>query len=161
LCLGVSLNSRESPIRRFSVDEALAGIFARIAIRSIVSQLAGDDPVGPTRNAPGLGCNALRSDETSKQNLTETMLGYSKIGDNLVAFLSGNSYDASRILLIEKIRDLGLSGRPVAVVPNRNSVYITGADDETGLTMMVKLAADAMNDQYGLSGVPLVLDGDQ
>jgi hypothetical protein len=114
----------------------------------------------PPETLQGWGVTLYEAMEAGKHNLAETMLGYSKIGDNLVAFVSGDSYDACRILLVEKIRDMGLSGRPVAMVPNRDSVYITGEDDETGLTMMIKLAADAMNDQYGLSGVPLVLDGD-
>ena len=80
--------------------------------------------------------------------------------DNLVAFLSGGRYDACRILLVEKICDIGLADRPIAMVPNRDTAYVTGEDDEVGLMMMTKLASDAINDQYGLSGVPLVLDGD-
>ena len=56
---------------------------------------------------------------------------------------------------------MGLSGRPVATVPNRDTAYLTGEDDETGLMMMAKPAADASNERCGLSGVPVVVDDDQ
>jgi hypothetical protein len=98
--------------------------------------------------------------ETGKQNLADTMVGYAKIGEHVAAFMSGDSYDASRILLINQIRDFGMAGRPVALVVNRDATYVTGEDDEVGLKMMADLAAENLSEPYGLSGVPLVLDGD-
>jgi hypothetical protein len=97
--------------------------------------------------------------EVAKANLAETSRMDSKIGDSLVSFLSGDSYDAGRILLTDRIRDMGLSGRPVAMVPNRDSVYVTGAD-AAGLAMLAALAALGLEESYKLSGIPLVLDGD-
>ena len=98
--------------------------------------------------------------EAAKANLAETSRMYSKISDSLVSFLSGDSYDVGRILLTDQIRDMGLSGRPVAMVPNRDSAYVTGEDDEAGLAMLAALAAPGLEESYRLSGIPLVLDGD-
>ena len=52
---------------------------------------------------------------------------------------------------------MGLSGRPVAMVPNRDSAYVTGDDDEVGLAMLAALAAPGLEESYRLSGIPLVL----
>src|SRR5262249_52313042 len=62
--------------------------------------------------------------------------------------------------LVEMIRDMGLKGRPVAMVPNREVAYVTGEDDPEGLAMMAALAGERLAEPYGLSGIPLVLDGD-
>jgi hypothetical protein len=98
--------------------------------------------------------------EAGKENLEATMKGYARIGEHLAAFMPGDSYDACRVLLVDRIRDMGMKGRPVAMVPNRKLAYVTGEDDPEGLAMMADLAAEPLADPYGLSGVPLVLDGD-
>ena len=74
----------------------------------------------------GWSVTIFESLEAGKANLAERMVGYSKIGDNLASFISGDSYDACRLLLVDLVRDMGLTGRPIAVVPNRDFVYITG-----------------------------------
>src|SRR4051812_11770749 len=60
--------------------------------------------------------------EAAKQNLAEATLGYTKVGEGLYAFLSGDSYDATRLLLVDRIGDLDVAGRPVAMVPNRDTL---------------------------------------
>jgi hypothetical protein len=98
--------------------------------------------------------------EAARQNLEEATQGYARIGENLVAFLSGDSYDASRILLVDRIRDLGLPGHPVAMVPNRDSLLLAGSDDEIGPKIMAELAAKGLQESYPMSGMPLILTRD-
>jgi hypothetical protein len=98
--------------------------------------------------------------EAARRNLEETTTGYAKIGEHLYAFLSSDSYDAARLLLVDHIRALELEGRAVAMVPNRDSLLITGAEDEVGLGMIAELAARGLQESYPMSGVPLILAED-
>jgi hypothetical protein len=52
--------------------------------------------------------------EVAKQNLYESSWTYSKVGEHLYAFMSGDNYDAARLLLTERIQDLEVAGQPVA-----------------------------------------------
>ena len=51
-----------------------------------------------------------------------------------------------------------MAGKRVAMVPNRDPLYLTGSEDEVGLAMMAELASQALNEPYALSGIPLILD---
>jgi hypothetical protein len=109
-------------------------------------------------NLEGWGATFYEAMEVARQNLVEATQGYVQLGDHLFTFASGDSYDASRLLLIDRIQDLEVAGRTVAMVPNRDSLFITGSEDEVGLTMMIELAARGLEGSYILSGVPLVLE---
>ena len=83
---------------------------------------------------------------------------YGRIGENLYCFTSGDSYDASRLTLIDRILGLEIAGKPVAMVPTREQLFVTGSEDELGLAMMAELAGQALGGPYTLSGVPLILE---
>ena len=66
-----------------------------------------------------------------------------------------------RLLLVDRIKEFDLAHIPVAMIPNRDSILITGSDDPVGLAMMAELAAKGLEQPYSLSGVPLILqDGE-
>jgi len=65
--------------------------------------------------------------EDARRNLHETTLGIAGIGEGFYSFLSGDSYDATRLLLVGRIRELEVRGRHVAMVPNRDALLITGS----------------------------------
>ncbi len=111
-------------------------------------------------NLSGWDVTLYEAMEVARQNLAESTLGYAQIGENLYAFTSGDTYDASRLTLIDRIRDLEVAGRTVAMVPNRNSLLITGSEDELGLTIMAGLAEKALEEPYPLSAIPLILEDD-
>ena len=98
--------------------------------------------------------------EDARRNLHESTLGYAAIGDGFFSFLSGDTYDATRLLLVDRVRTLEVRGRHVAMVPNRDALLITGEDDEAGLAILAELAAKGLEEGYPLSGIPLVLDED-
>jgi hypothetical protein len=50
----------------------------------------------------------------------------------------GDSYDSSRILLPELIYRLAVDGDPIAFVPNRNELWVTGANNSAGLAAILK-----------------------
>ena len=104
------------------------------------------------------GVTFYEAREVAKRNLEEATPGHARLGENLHTFITGDSYDAARLTLVERIQDLETAGKPVAMVPNRNSLLITGSDDEVGLAIMARLASQAIEEPYALSGVPLILD---
>ncbi len=67
-------------------------------------------------------------------------------------------YDASRLHLAEIVSGLAVKGRPVAMVPNRNSLIITGADDAEGLLAMARLTEEALKQPRPMTGYAFRLD---
>lgn len=53
-------------------------------------------------------------------------------------------YDASRLLLTDMIHRLDVHGEPVAIVPSRNHLLVTGSLDTEGLERIATLAADVL-----------------
>ncbi len=104
------------------------------------------------------GVSFYEAMEIARQNLEEATVSYSKIGDGLYSFISGDRYDASRITLLERSRQLEVNGKPVAMVSNRDELLVTGSDDDGGLTIMATLAEKGLDQPYPLSGVPLIFD---
>ena len=110
-------------------------------------------------NLDAWGVTFYEAMEAARRNLEETTKGYASIGDNNVyVFRSCDSYDAARLSLTERIADLELAGKPVAMVPNRDSLLITGSDDPAGLQIMADIAQKGLAEKYTLSGIPLILE---
>ncbi len=78
--------------------------------------------------------------EVAIENLSERTRAMAKIGDHLVSAVSGDNYDANRLFLVDRLRELGMTGHLVAMVPNRDTLFITTLDDSLGLKMMAELA---------------------
>jgi hypothetical protein len=96
--------------------------------------------------------------EIARENLEGVGTSYGKIGDGLYAFL-GDNYHSSRLLLPNLISTLTVKGEPVALVPNRDTLLVTGTDDEVGLATMLAIAGKAMEEPRPMSMVPVRFDG--
>lgn len=99
--------------------------------------------------------------EIATQNLIEADFSYAKVGDGLYVSATGDSYDASRILLTEFIKSLEVRGDTIAMVPNRDMLIIGGSDDDEALATMLALAEQAVENPRPLASTPLKLVGDQ
>ena len=100
--------------------------------------------------------------ESAQRNLEQMgKVAFAQIGDGLFASATGDNYDASRLILVELVRHFPLRGMPIAMVPNRDTLLLTGADDEHGLEVMAKIAADSLSQPRPISTVPLCLEGDE
>jgi uncharacterized protein YtpQ (UPF0354 family) len=64
-----------------------------------------------------------------------------------------DNYDPSRMLLIGYIRHHEVTGDPVVMVPNRDTLLLTGTKDVAGLEKMVELAEAAFDHPRPLSGL--------
>jgi len=108
-------------------------------------------------NLAGWGVTFYEAMEVARQNPEDATSAYGQLGDHLYAFASGDSYDATRLMLVQRLQDLEVSGKPVAMVPNRDSLLIAGSEDEVGLKIMAELAREGLQESYDLSGSPLIL----
>ena len=99
--------------------------------------------------------------EAAKESLSETEFSIAKIGDHLYASASGDNYDASRLILTDLIQQMEVQGDHVAMIPNRDTLLVTGSDDEVGLEIMVDLAQKALEDPRPLGATPLRLHDDE
>jgi hypothetical protein len=72
-----------------------------------------------------------------------------------------DTYDATRLLIPEVVKDLRVKGRPVAAVPHRNLMIVTGESDTAGLVTMAQILGDIEDEPQMISMKPKVLDGDR
>ena len=101
--------------------------------------------------------------EAAMQNLfsREATFLAPDLAEGVYASATDDDYDASRLLVPDAIRQFTVKGHHIAVIPNRNNLIVTGSDDVAGLASMAKLAAKAMEEHHGISGIALRLDGDE
>lgn len=69
-----------------------------------------------------------------------------------------DNYDASVLLLPAELAKLGLRGTPVAMIPNRDTVYLASADDEGALVAMADLVDAIRDEPRPIHTVPLCLE---
>jgi hypothetical protein len=96
--------------------------------------------------------------EVARDHLEESTASCAKIGDGLCSFISGDTYDACRITLLDRIRDLEVSGKQVAMAPNREALFVTSSEDEAGLATMAAMAEKHLQEPYWLSAISLILE---
>jgi hypothetical protein len=82
-------------------------------------------------------------------------------GEGLYISATGDNYDASRLVMIDLVRKMPVRGDYIAMVPNRDTLVVTGSDDEAGLSVMCKVAEDSFEKPRPISTVALRLEGDQ
>lgn len=107
------------------------------------------------------GVSYYHAMEAARDNLRERESVIARFGDHLYTWMTGDGYDGARILLLDTIRGLELTGDPIAVVPNRDTLLVTGSEDWIGLEMMAEVADKCLDDPRSISAIPLRLDGEE
>jgi len=92
--------------------------------------------------------------EVALENLEEIEATVATVDDRVFLFRNQDHYDASRMLLTEKVHQLQLRGQPVAMVPSRDCLLITGDEDETGLQLMHDLVCQYAQEPRPISLTP-------
>lgn len=72
-----------------------------------------------------------------------------------------DNHDASRLVLHDLIWQLKVQGNHVAVAPNRDTLLVTGRDDEQGLIALAKVARATMEEPRFMTSIPLELNGSE
>jgi hypothetical protein len=69
-----------------------------------------------------------------------------------------DNHDSSRLLLTELITRLEVRGAPVAMLPSRDILLVTGSDDADGLAAMAAIAEPALREPRTVSGTAFVFE---
>lgn len=71
-----------------------------------------------------------------------------------------DNYDATRLILLDLIRAYEVKGDTIAMVPNRDHLLLTGADDPVGLAALAALADKALESPRPLTALAFRLEDD-
>lgn len=99
--------------------------------------------------------------EIARHNLENSDFAFASVGESLYASLTGDTYDASRMLNVDLVRKLNVTGEHIAMVPNRDTLLIAGSDDEVGLKMMLDIAEKTLEQPRPMIATPLRLAADE
>jgi hypothetical protein len=72
----------------------------------------------------------------------------------------GDYFDGARLALTSLIRNLPIKGTPIAVVPNRCTLLVTGSEELAGLTALAKATELLSAEDQPVHLAPLVLIGE-
>jgi len=99
--------------------------------------------------------------EAAKQNLRSmSERRFEMLEQGVWASPYRDNYDTARMLLLDLIRAHPVQGDPVAMIPNRDTLLLTGSEDTTGLENLLKLAEEGLGQPRPITGIPFRLDGD-
>jgi hypothetical protein len=69
-----------------------------------------------------------------------------------------DNYDAARLTLIETLAELPVKGRPVALAPHRDHLFLTGSEDEAGLAQLADQAERLSAEPRFMGFYPVILE---
>jgi hypothetical protein len=95
---------------------------------------------------------------TARANLRERTTGtFARSAPGVFVSRWRDAYDASRLLLTELISRLEVRGDPVALLPHRDHLIVTGSDDTEGLRRAAEMAEPLLADQRRQTGYAFAL----
>jgi hypothetical protein len=71
-----------------------------------------------------------------------------------------DNHDASRLVLTDLVQALPVQGDCVAMIPNRDTLVITGSEDEAGLAHVAALAKEALEHPRAITGLAFILSNE-
>lgn len=99
--------------------------------------------------------------ELAIRNLDEIEIVIQSMDDQVFLIASGDNYDASRLLLQDRLRELPVKGEPVAMLPHRDYLVVTGDQNPLGLQIMLDLIEQQLSTPRPICWTPTILRGDQ
>jgi hypothetical protein len=162
------LRSRSALARQRLLDQIMGTPTTDAApIRAIGSDLAvdlfadqmGSDIVIEPQQLRDHNLEPARAFELAMANLLDrSTADFTTLGPGVFISDSNDGHASSRLLLPQRISALPVKGDPVAMVPVRSMLLVTGADDKNGLLTIAAAAAEALSlSKDPLSAQPLRL----
>ncbi|QDT37353.1 hypothetical protein [Stratiformator vulcanicus] len=113
----------------------------------------------PDERLESWGITIYEALEAAKHELEQIPFALMGTGEGFYIFNTGDHYDSSRLILVEQFERLDLKGRPVVLVGNRDSLFLTGSEDSEGLRLLVELGETALTEEpRPLSPFPLIFE---
>ena len=111
----------------------------------------------------GWGVTLYEALEAARDNLRHLrpMIVGPKEGEGTYVFTTNDGYDATRLILLDLIRQFQVRGDYIAMVPNREMLIVAGSQDKSSLEAMVALTKKAFEQPRTVSAAALRLDGDE
>lgn len=107
------------------------------------------------------GISYYEAIEIAQNNLAELEAAFATVEGEIYVSATEDHYDASRMLVADLIRELDVKGDPVVLVPNRDSLLITGSESKEGLQLMASLAREYLKKPRPLCGITFRLRDDE
>jgi uncharacterized protein YtpQ (UPF0354 family) len=109
------------------------------------------------------GVSIYEALEVARSNLQRLPYRFMGPKDGPGVYLSDtlDNYDASRMLLLDAIRQFRVRGDYIAMVPNRDTLIVVGSEDQDGLKGMAAVTKGVLQKARAMSGRALRLDGDE
>lgn len=107
------------------------------------------------------GLSYYQAMEEARAQLAQDEFVFASIEQSVHCSATSDTYDASRLLLVDLINRLPLNGQPIAMAPERDRLLVTGSEDVEGLKIALQMAEESFaNAARPLSPLPLCLDDD-
>ena len=84
--------------------------------------------------------------------------GFARLAPGVWRSAWRDNYDPSRLLLVDLIAAHEVDGDPVVMVPNRDTLLLTGSEDEVGLGIMAAAAEEATQQPRPIHTMPIRLE---
>jgi hypothetical protein len=122
----------------------LSAIGGDLVVDLFADQMGCDVVIEP-QQLRDLNLDPARALELATANLLErSTTEFTTLGPGVFVAGSTDSCASSRLLVPDRIAALPVKGDPVAMVPVRSMLLVTGADDKNGLLTMAGAAAEAL-----------------
>ena len=100
--------------------------------------------------------------KTARENLVTMEAKVATANDGVAyLFTTDDGHDVSRLLMLDAIRSLDVDGDHIAMVPNHDTLIVTGSNERDGLAMMARDAEKALADHRPLCAIPMRLVDDE
>lgn len=108
------------------------------------------------------GMSLAEALETAKENLRRLPANIARptTGEGAWWMMTGDERSSAYLLLTDVVGQLDVRGDTIVMVPNRDTLFIAGSDDNAALAQMVRIAMAAPTQLRPISGLALRLDGD-
>lgn len=82
---------------------------------------------------------------------------FEEVSPGLYISQYNDTHDASRLLLLDRIKEVNVKGRPIVMAPNRDVLIVTGESDHENQANMLAIVEKVMQDPRPMLALPLVL----